>query len=289
MNEAVTQRVTLSGQGNMASLPDPVWTEGPEWRAFDSEASVDARLQDRVLVGSRTYERVLVPTTPGQLVLPPIQYSFYDPRTESYHAVSTEAIEVNVAPNGNPTPMSGAGPVQPASLEPGALVPGTTGIRPIKPASDAGKNLGAPLTQRSAYWVLWAVPPVLLVGQYAWQQRRKQWRDSATARRSQQAARVARQALRQARRDADQAHVRAAHILVDYLTAKLDRPVASWTQTRLAEVLIERGVTPELVERVQTCLMLGEMGRYAPVAQGAAGSDLLAETQELIDALEVAL
>jgi hypothetical protein len=169
------------------------------------------------------------------------------------------------------------------------------GVRPIKPTSEAGKNHGAPLTQRPAYWVLWAVPPMLLAGQYTWQQRRKQWRDSAADRRSQQAARVARQALRRARREpADQvrpgqAHVRAAQILADYLGDKLDRPVASWTQTRLAEVLLERGVRPEWVERVQTCLMLGEMGRYAPSAQGSAGSDLLAETQELIDALDKVL
>jgi hypothetical protein len=130
---------------------------------------------------------------------------------------------------------------------------------------------------------------MLLAGQFAWQQRRQQWRDNATTRRSQQAAKVARQALRQARREPDQAHVGAARILSDYLGAKLDRPVASWTQTRLAEVLLERGVTPEWVERVQTCLMLGEMGRYAPIAQGATGSDLLTETQELIDALEKTL
>jgi hypothetical protein len=305
VNEALTQRVTLSGQGNIASLPDPVWTEGSEWRAFDSEASVDARLQDGVLVGSRTYERVLVPTVPGQLALPPIQYSFYDPQTGSYHTVSTEAMAVNVAPDGNPATAPGAAtlaapglgsrPGQPASLEPEPAAPGATAplgaaeLRPLKPTSETGKNHGAPLTQRPAYWVLWAVPPMLLAGQYAWQQRRKEWRDNATARRSQQAAKVARQAVRQARRESDLAHVRAAQILSDYLGDKLDRPVASWTQTRLAEVLLERGVAPELVERVQTCLMLGEMGRYAPAAQGAAGSDLLAETQELIDALEKTL
>ncbi len=293
VNEAVTLRVTLSGQGNIASLPDPVWTEGSEWRAFDSKASVDARLQDGVLVGSRTYERVLVPTVPGQLVLPPIHYSTFDPETETYHTVSTEASEMNVAPDGSaatmpgPAPMPGAatapagGHGQPVGLAPGA------GIRPIKPTGEAGKNHGAPLTQRSAYWVLWAVPPMLLAGQFAWQQRRKQWRDNATTRRSQQAAKVARQALRQVR--PGQAHVRAAQILSDYLGDKLDRPVASWTQTRLAEALLERGVRPELVERVQTCLMLGEMGRYAPAAQGSAGSDLLAETKELIDELEKTL
>jgi hypothetical protein len=100
---------------------------------------------------------------------------------------------------------------------------------------------------------------------------------------------VARQALRQARREPDRAHVWAAQILSDYLGDKLDRPVASWTQTRLAEVLLERGVAPQWVERVQACLVLGEMGRYAPVAQGAVASDLLDETQELIDALEKAL
>jgi hypothetical protein len=89
--------------------------------------------------------------------------------------------------------------------------------------------------------------------------------------------------------DKEPAHVVAARILTDYLSDKLHQPVAGWTLTRVGELLQAKGVSAELIERAQTCLMLGEMGRYAPATHPWTGGDLLSETRQLVDALERAL
>ena len=39
----MTLHVALRGQGNMNGVADPQWTEGPEWRAFDSKATVNSQ------------------------------------------------------------------------------------------------------------------------------------------------------------------------------------------------------------------------------------------------------
>jgi hypothetical protein len=51
-------------------------------------------------------------------------------------------------------------------------------------------------------------------------------------------------------------------------------------------MLAEQGIDPALAERVQSCLMLSEMGRYAPVGVQAENGNLLHETEQVIDALD---
>ena len=61
------------------------------------------------------------------------------------------------------------------------------------------------------------------------------------------------------------------------------------TQTELATLLQARDVNPDLIGRVESCLMLSEMGRYAPGSANSPDADILAETQDLIRELELAL
>ncbi|UCC53519.1 MAG: BatD family protein, partial [Anaerolineaceae bacterium] len=96
VNETVTLHVTLRGVGNMNNLADPLWSEGPEWRAFDSKATVNTHFTDGVFGGVRSYERLLVPTQAGDLLLPAIVFSYFNPETESYETTSSEPILISV-------------------------------------------------------------------------------------------------------------------------------------------------------------------------------------------------
>ena len=67
VGDAITQRVTISGAGNIEQVADPLRPEDSAWRAFDSQSTTDSQFQDGQLVGVRRIEQVLVPTQPGQL------------------------------------------------------------------------------------------------------------------------------------------------------------------------------------------------------------------------------
>ena len=67
VNEPVTLEVVLSGEGNINTAGDPVWTEGDEWRTFEQKANVQSSKQDGKIVGQKVYERMLIPTQEGQL------------------------------------------------------------------------------------------------------------------------------------------------------------------------------------------------------------------------------
>ena len=70
VNEPLTWQVTLSGQGNLNAVPDPIWPEMTDWRSFESQASINSQMQDGLIIGSRTYERLLVPEAEGDFTIP---------------------------------------------------------------------------------------------------------------------------------------------------------------------------------------------------------------------------
>lgn len=289
VNETVTLHVTLSGQGNIKGVADPQWTEGPEWRAFDSEATTNSQFSNGIMSGERHYERLLMPTQPGDLMMPAIEFTYFNTETESYETVSTDPIIINVTgeigsglTTDLPDAASKGSTVNTAGTAP--LIPE---FRPNKPASELGQGSGTPLVKNGGYWFLWMLPLFLIAGSIGLNRYRKQRDDTVAMRRSQSAAKRANQALQKARKRPEGiAHADAGRILTRYLEEKLNTGMTGQTQTNVTEMLTKQGLDPALVEKVQVCLMLSEMGRYAPAGVNTDNGDLLNETEQVISELD---
>jgi len=286
VNDTVTWQVTVSGAGNIDSLPDPVWPESPEWRAFDSEAAVESGVEDNFMVGSRSYERVLVPTVPGNLTLPPLNYTYFDPYSGEYATASSEPIEIFVEADSSATTLPYTAPAADdnASLSPGAVV--APDILPVKDAPASWSSSSQPITQKSGFWLLWTVPLFLLAGQFSWQRWQMSRNNNVDQRRSQQAAGKARQALRKSAKEPETRHEAAGHILNSYLAEKLNQNISGLNQTELAGLLKEAGLESELIDNTLLVQSVSEMGRYSPGESDFASGDILKATEEAINQLE---
>jgi hypothetical protein len=310
VGENITHRVTITGAGNLDTLPDPIWPEVAGWRAFDTQSTTTTEFVDGRQAGTRVYERVLVPTQAGDLALPVVEFVYFDPASETYQVVQTDPLQVAVAPDPNsPTAAAtsvttstagaagsalasvssaAAGGSAAAATALAAANPGLApaGMAPAMAAPSFWSTAPRALPQQAGYWLLWGLPVALLAGQFVMQRRRQYLAGNAAQLRSRRAAREARAALDMARQSPTEADAAAGRILNDYLGAKLARSVTGMTRHGLSDLLRSRGVDPLLVDRVQTCLMLSEMGRYAPGGNGAATDDLLAETGRVVIALD---
>jgi hypothetical protein len=287
VNETINMKVLVRGQGNIETQSELDWQETPQWRAFDSQAVTETQFEEGVLSGARLYERTLVPTTAGRFTLPAIEFSYFDPETENYITTSTNPIDVSVSPDPGSSQVSSL--VDNNGIPNLDLSPGMTELRPIKTSGTMQDFSSTLLTQKTGYWLLWIVPLLFLVGEFGWQRRQKSIHDNPDIQRNKKAARKAHQELRKARKDPKDARNAAGRILNQYLADKLNRSVVGQTHTSLSEFLLARGIDPGLVERAQTCLMLAEIGQYAPQSGQAYSSDLLDETEKLISQLEKVL
>jgi hypothetical protein len=233
------------------------------------------------------YERLLVPTQPGDLLLPAIEFSYFNPQTESYETVSSEPIIIHVTGDVGATVVPAA-PTGSATVPAIAAVSNVPDLRPNKAAGELSRSSSGPLTGNGIYWLLWLVPLVLFVSHWGYRRYQQQRMDTADSRRSQGAARQAKQALREAGKQGSASQV-AGGILVSYLEEKMNQRVVGLSQTQLAALLEQHGVDAELIGRVQSCLMQAEMGRYAPAGVNSGSGDLLQETEQVIGELDKSL
>ncbi|MEM7343393.1 MAG: BatD family protein [Chloroflexota bacterium] len=263
LNEPVTLRLTLAGIGNMNTLPDPIWPDMINWRTFDSQATVQTNIQDGQFGGTRTVEWVLIPEKAGSLTIPPISYVYFDPGKGSYETISTQAIDIEVQPAEEDIPPP---PTLPGTQKTAIEQIGSD-IRHIKPAPATLPIVGTRATDRSGYWLAWLLPVLLIVGYAGWRWKDRYQKSSYSTTRKAKAYKVASKALSQVEQDSPDLYSRVGQIIMTYLSAKLDSPVAGLTHTALGDLLINQAVPQPIVDDTALLLEKVEAGRFAPSTQ----------------------
>jgi hypothetical protein len=289
VNEPITWQITLSGAGNLPTAPDPVWPELDGWHSYDSQApQTNTHFQDGRLLGTRVYERLMLPEQAGEFTIPAVEYSYFDPQAGEYRTLATQPIQVSVAPNGAATAPSYT--PEPSTNQETPVAPQPADIRYLKPVPAQLSLASGPVTESPLYWLAWSVPLLGLMANFAWKRREQFWQKNPTLARSSQARRKAKQTLAQAQREKWDVYSAASQILTDYLADKLDQPVAGLTRSAVTQLLAERGLKASLVERVGSCLAEAELGRYAPGAGSSTQVEmLLQQVDRLIGDLEKVL
>jgi hypothetical protein len=292
VNEPVTLFVRVFGAGNVSTLPDP--TQGVEetllgWRVYDPQVTTDVSQDGDVIQGEKLFERPLVPKTDGDLTIPPLALSYYDPEAGMYHRVETEPLAVRVAPGEAQTP----GPVFAGTGKQDVVVLASD-IRHIKPAPPALVTNHTSLLEQPFYWLGWGMPLLTVAGTWLWDRRRQHLAHDIAYARAQRARRHARQRLSEARKlvrtgkseDENAAYATVAHAVTSYLGDKLDLPAAGLMRNSTQQALSTSSVPTELIDRVLACLDWADSGRFAPVAAGRKAEDLVQEAEEIIARLE---
>ena len=279
VNEPVTLEVVLSGEGNINTAGDPVWTEGDEWRSFEEQANTTSSKQDGKIVGQKVYERLLIPTQEGQLTIPEISYSYFDPETAVYETTSTGPLTVNVLPGAAATTAlntAAAAPIQPDV---------NSDIRHIKLAPEKSAST-TPLTSKAWFWLLWLIPLGLVIGQAAYQRRERYWATNSDKVKNKKAASNAYKALQQSGKNGQDAYQSAVHIFNHYVQDKLNQSITGLRRHEIGQLLANNGIDAVLVTEVQQFLETCEHGRYAPTGANMDETHILAYTDSLIGKLE---
>ena len=278
VNDPVTLTVIVSGAGNIETLPDPRLPDVAGWRAFAGPPAVDTQTVDGTIMGSRSLERIFVPTAEGEFVIPAISYSYFDPETELYQTISTDPITVSVAPGRIAEPP----PRQTARDQVERV---GTDIRHIMPAPASLELPKGPVVERPLYWAAWALPLLAVLAAGG-------WKVLGNARRRRAAGGVAAHtqammSLDIARQQEGDPHDAAVAVLTSYLAEMLGQPVSGLTHQALAQLLAGRGVDRDMVERVETHIAASERVRFAPgSADEGSGEGVLDETAGLVADLD---
>ncbi|HET6439746.1 MAG TPA: BatD family protein [Anaeromyxobacter sp.] len=275
VGEPFTLRMAVSGDGNVRTLSPPHLHLIPGARVFEPTTRDAVVERDRRLAGTRTEETVVVPGRAGELVIPPTEWPYFDPRAGQYRSVRTPELTVRVMPA-----VAGA--------DPGAT-PGSNalavGLRPIRTDLSLSPR-GPPAWERRWFLALLLLPPlgfVVATGAAALRARGSRSGKGA-ARGSRRRITIARRLS--ARGNAAAALAEVERALLGYASERLGRSAAGLTREALIGQLSRAGAHAPALRALDQALELVEVSRYG--GGDVHGEEVLTAAERALSALEEA-
>lgn len=288
VNQPVSVNFLITGVGNVKSVAEPVIPDLPDFRVYKASSNESVSKQDDRLGGTRTFEEVFIPKRPGQLAIPAISFSYFDPEAGQYKIVRTEPITLNVIRTEGYT----AAPEMPYSAPDSKISADARDIRYIKEdPGDLGHKESLLLTS-PLYLVVNAAPVLALMATVLLRRRREKLSGDIGYARSRRASREARRRLARAAQLAsvstsEQFFGESGQALLSFIGDKLNVSPHGLTNDRIRELLEAHSADLQLVQDVLAFLDRCSFARYAPASVSQPDIDqALADAEKLMMRLE---
>jgi hypothetical protein len=105
VGDPLTFKLIVTGKGNLSRINSDGLHDSPQWRAYHTEAKVTAD-DDTGHQGFKTFTQPVVPRQAGQLTLPSVSFSYFDPEAARYVTQQTQPISVTVVPSAGSAPAA---------------------------------------------------------------------------------------------------------------------------------------------------------------------------------------
>jgi hypothetical protein len=144
----MTLKIEVTGQGNLDRVAIPGLASSPSWKTYPPSAKLTPE-------GTKIFEQAVVPQASGQLELPALSFSFFDPERNQYVTRATTPIMADIAATqaGTTAPTTNQPKIPPTIAE-----EPTAGLRPNQ--VDEGRFVATllPPYRRSWFWPVVAAP-----------------------------------------------------------------------------------------------------------------------------------
>ena len=94
--EALNLTINISGSGNIKTLPQPGISVGSDFRQFETVSSYNINKEGGKVSGTKTFQTVLIPENPGELIIQPVTFSYFDPAKRQYIQLSSSPQRIIV-------------------------------------------------------------------------------------------------------------------------------------------------------------------------------------------------
>ncbi len=263
-NEAVTLRVTVTGNGNLSLMGSPPVDFPPTFEVYDPSVRENVNNSNRGQEGSITWEYLMIPRSEGNYRIPPVRFSYFNPQSGTFHTLRSD--ELNLAVHYSDTPEAGPG-VTGFTREDVRIV--GRDIRFIRTGAVAFRNIASDPYGSFSFYLWFIVPLTLFAGLVVIQRKNIRDRTDIARMKNRRASRIAGKRLKLAGKylkhnEQQPFFEEVLKALWGYLSDKLLIPVADLNSEKARSVLYEKEVPGNLVEKLMDIIGQCEYARYAP-------------------------
>jgi hypothetical protein len=262
-NEAVTFKLTVEGEGNVRTLPEPATVFSADFEKYPPKRNEQIDLQGATVRGRRIYEYVLVPRAAGRQSIKPVSFSFFDPQAGRYRTLQTEEAVIDVAKGSDVVAHVPSG----FSKEEVRLI--GQDIRYIKTRAPRFGRIGEGPHDSVAFWVVLLAPVLALGGAVTQRRHWDRLRGDYAYARLRRADRAARKRLGAARAtmtvdQEERFYAEVGKALLGLLGDKLNLAEAGMISDEVRALLRARGVKEEVMDAYFACLETCDLKRFSP-------------------------
>jgi len=95
-NEPVTLKMVIEGEGNIETITRPKVPALTGFKTYDADTNSKLFQTENVIGGTKSFEVVFIPKEEGSSFIPPVEFSFFDPRQEKYVTLRTPNFPIQV-------------------------------------------------------------------------------------------------------------------------------------------------------------------------------------------------
>ena len=288
-NEAVTITLTVSGTGNVELLQMPTPVFPPDFEVYDPKITTNVNDNANGLSGTKKAEYLVIPRRAGSFTIPAVEFSCFNPSTESYQTFSSEPYQIEVAKGEGGEDAGGIF----ASNQEGIKYLGSD-IRHIMTEKAQLKPTHTTFFASPAYFVVLVVLLLLFVILLFVINKREQLSKDTAANRNRKADKVARGRLKNAyqhlkAKDQEKFYVEMSQALWGYIADKLGIERSKLSMDTVSETMKDKNVPDELTQQFIDTLNSCEFARFAPGSAEEKMDDLYQKGIDVISKAEKVL
>ncbi len=285
-NEPLNLKFTVSGTGNVELIDKVNVTFPPDFEVYDPKISKNINIGSNGVSGSKTFEYLVIPRTPGTFTINPVKFSFFDLTKKNYVTLTTPAYTIKVAKGeGNASTTTYSGVNQSDIKYVG------TDIRHIFTRIPEFNLIGTFFFGSTLFYLL-IIAPVLLFILFTiiWKKELKK-RSNIALMRNRKATKIARKRMKEAQlflkeNKKKEFYEEVSRALWGYLSDKFSIALASLSMETVRETLMSKELKEEIIQNIIDLLNTCEYARFAPAESNSAMENIYNEGVNIISVIE---
>ena len=285
-NDAITIKLVISGTGNMKLINTPEVGFPQDFEIYDPKVENNFNLTRDGLTGNKVIEYLAIPRHAGTYTIPPIEFAFFDLKTQSYKTLKTEPYTINVAKGEGNSDQVVANFTSKEDLK----VLGKdiryikTGDTQLKPKDDFYFG--------STSYYMWYLIPLALFITFMIIYRKQALENANVAKvKTKKANKVATKRMKiagklLAEKKNEAFYDEVLKAMWGYIGDKMSIPVSQLSKDNIEEELIQHNVSEDLIKDFINTLNECEFARYAPGNQSEAMDKVYSSAIDVISKME---
>ena len=285
-NDAVTVKLVIKGSGNMKLISTPELRFPEDFEVYDPKVTNNFDVSTAGLTGSQTIEYLAIPRHAGDFTIPPVEFTYFDLKSNAYKTLKAEAYNLKVAKGkGNADQV-----IADFTSKEDVKVLGQD-IRFIKLGDTDLQKKGDFFFGTLSYWLWYIIPFILFVVMMVFFRKQAAENANVAKVKTKKANKVAVKRLKLAGKllaenKKNEFYDEVLKALWGYISDKLSIPVSQLSKDNIEAELTKHGVAEDITKTFIGALDECEFARYAPGSESEAMDKVYSMSVDAISKME---